>query len=254
MVINGKIIKVIIVGSMNYHNSVKAGVFSQSIVDDVIVEEMIAKNIWNKECPVAMNRLVLLNLSYIDYEGKHHHNGKMVVFDVVAAQVLNIFEALYAGGFPIHQIKLMNEFLGDDNKAMEANNTSSFNGRKIANTTRWSIHSYGMAIDINPIQNPFLDTEYKPDKKAIEVFPPEGINYINRKNIRLGMVESVIEGSKDLSVVDLFKKNGFSVWGGDWNFPLDLHHFQIPTEDAKKLATISLDEGKAYFNNLLKRK
>ena len=143
----------------------------------------------------------------------------------------------------------MNEFHGDD-ESLAANNTSCFNGRKIANSNKWSIHSYGMAIDINPIQNPCLDTEYIEGKKSIDVLPPQGMEYMNRENVRAGMVESIIDDATGFTVIDLFKKSGF-IWGGNWNFPIDLHHFQLQTEYAKKLITMPFNEGKKYLSSLL---
>ncbi|MBP9792333.1 MAG: M15 family metallopeptidase [Rickettsiales bacterium] len=239
---------------MNSHKRPDLGMFSKNRPSKELSAEMINKNIWVKGCPIPIDRLMLLNLSYVDYEGTKKHNGQMVVFDVVADSVLKIFQELYLVAFPINSINLMNQFDGDDNKSMNVNNTSSFNGRKIANTTRWSVHSYGMAIDINPIQNPCLDTEYKPGKQSVDVFPAQGIEYMNRSNLRQGMVESVIDESINLTVVELFKDNGFSVWGGAWNFPIDLHHFQVPTDEAKKLANMSFDEGMSYFSLMLQNK
>ena len=107
-----------------------------------------------------------------------------------------------------------------------------------------------MAIDINPEQNPCLDTEYKEGKKEVEVLPPKGMNFMNRTNIREGMVESIIDDSTNFTVVDLFKKHGF-IWGGGWNFPIDLHHFQISTDIAKKIIEMPFEEGKKYFTSML---
>ena len=239
---------------MTFYNGLDLGVFFKEPINELLKSEMIEKNIWNKQCPVTMDRLTLLNLSYTDYDGNSNHEGKMLVFDVVADKVLHIFQELYIRRFPIYSIKLINVFDGDDNNSMAANNTSSFNCRKIANTTTWSIHSYGMAIDINPLQNPMLDTEYLQGKKSIEVFPHEGMNYINRCNIRAGMVESIIDDSTGLTVIDLFRNNGFGVWGGAWNFPVDWHHFQVGAADVRKLAGMNFEEGTKYFECLIQKK
>jgi hypothetical protein len=77
---------------------------------------------------------------------------------------------------------------------------------------------------------------------------------MNRNNVRQGMVESVIDEATNLTVVALFKDNGFSTWGGEWNFPIDLHHFQVPTDEAKKLANMSFDEGISHFSLMLHKK
>ncbi len=86
-----------------------------------------------------------------------------------------------------------------------------------------------MAIDINPIQNPYL----KPSSEGAKVLPPMGSFYINRDNIRAGMVEPIKE---------IFLNNGFTLWGGNWNDPIDWMHFQVTREAAEKLALIGNTE------------
>lgn len=230
-----------------------AGYFSKEDISESLRSEMIAKNIWNRNCPVLIQRLVLLKLSYVDFKDTENHDGQMVVFDVVADDVINIFKILYKQRFPINSIRLMNDFDGDDNKSLQANNTSCFNCRQIMNSDTYSIHSYGMAIDINPLQNPCLDTEYKHGKKAIDVLPPDGMKYMNRNKIRPGMVESVIDNMTGATVTDLFAQNGFNIWGGQWNFPIDLHHFQVSSDASKKIASLPFDRGIQYFASMLKK-
>ena len=226
--------------------------FIQMPLSASIKSDMLAKTIWQHGCPVAMERLVLLNLSYIDFDGKEQHSGQMVVFDVMADAVLDIFRILYLNRFPVYSIKLINDFDGDDVRSLKANNTSCFNYRKIINSDKYSIHSYGMAIDLNPIQNPYLDTEYRGGKKNIQVLPPEGMSYVNRANIRKGMVESYVDARKKQSVVSLFKDKGFKIWGGDWNFPIDWQHFQVAKSDAEELTRLSFDNGMRYFTSMLR--
>lgn len=235
------------------NNKLSAGYFSKNAIGESLKSEMITKDIWNNDCPVSLDRLVLLNLSYTDFDGKKHHDGQMIVFDVVADSVLQVFKTLYKKSFPINSIRLINDFDGDDNKSLQANNTSCFNCRKIMNSDKYSIHSYGMAIDINPLQNPCLDTEYKPGKIEVEVLPPRGMQYMNRTKIRSGMVESVIDDKNGLTVVDVLVQNGFSIWGGQWNFPIDLHHFQISSADSKEIANLPFDHGVQYFASMLKK-
>ena len=232
---------------VNLIKTSNSGKFSKSSIPDKIKAEMIAKKIWSSNCPVALDRLQLLNLSYVDYDNKDHHNGQMIVFDVIADSVLTIFHTLYQKRFPLFDIRLINDFNGDDGLSLQANNSSCFNCRKILNTNKYSIHSYGMAIDINPVQNPYLFTA--PEGKSIEILPTEGMKYINRTKVKFGMAESQIDDSTGLTVIELFKMHGLSNWGGDWDFP-DWQHFQVPTEEAKTLATLSFDEGYKYFNSI----
>ncbi len=117
------------------------------------------------------------------------------------------------------------------------NNSSCYNCREVTGGGLPSIHSYGLAIDINPIQNPYIFFEEK-DQCSTKILPSNGKNYINRTNTRAGMVESIVE---------IFKKNGFTVWGGKWNTPIDWQHFQPPRPLAQLLAVMSTKDGIEFF-------
>lgn len=228
--------------------------FSKSRLSSDLREDMIKNNIWSPDCPVSLDRLNILKISYIDFDGNEHQDGNLVVHDVVADHVLAVFKNLYDNKFPIFNMSLINEYNGDDAKSLEANNSSAFNCREIINGTRMSLHSYGLAIDINPIQNPYLATEYNPGKTSVEVHPAQGMEYINRRNIREGMVETVLNNTSKSTVVDVFRKNGFSVWGGNWNYPIDWQHFQVTREQAEAIAKLSYEEGVEFFSNLVSGK
>ena len=176
---------------------------------------MKSKNIWTSEGPVQIASLRLLDLTHYDFYNKLL-SGQMVVHEKVAQNVISIFEELLKIRFPIKKISLIDNYNGDDQLSMSDNNSSCFNYRKIANSQVISMHSYGLAIDINPVQNPYI-FDSKIENK-LEIWPDEGKSYLNRKNQRAGMVESI---------VTLFAYYGFTVWGGSWNEPLDYHHFQI---------------------------
>lgn len=227
-------------------NEDNSALFSKHKLTDELVEDMIVKNIWNDNCPIHHSRLALLKLSYYDFSGAINNDGQMVVFDVVADKVLKIFESLFTNRFPINKIKLINEYNGNDFNSMEDNNTSSFNCRLIPGTDIVSIHSYGLAIDINPKQNPYVVFEQK-TPGVMHVMPVSGIEYMNRLNIRDGMVESILPDGK--TVIDIFKNNGFNIWGGTWNDSLDWHHFQLSRNDAELMAKMTFAEGSEYFEN-----
>ena len=218
-------------------------------VSNSLKQNMIETNVWNVSCPVPVERLRLLKVSYYDFSGAPHYNGKIMVMDVAAANTLKIFSTLFENKFPIHSIKLMNHYNGNDNDSMTDNNSSAFNCRNISKVDELSSHAYGLAIDINPIQNPFLDTSYHTDKSSLDIMPLLGIKYVNRINIRKGMVETVLNNGE--TVIDIFTKNGYPAWGGRWNWPIDWHHFQVPTEDAKKLLTMSATEAQEYYDKLV---
>ncbi len=237
-----------------YQAAVPMQSFSKSRLSSDLREDMIKKNIWSPDCPVSLDRLNILKISYIDFEGNERQDGELVVHDVVADHVLAIFKNLYENKFPIFNMNLINDYDGDDQKSLEANNSSAFNCREIINGNRMSIHAYGLAIDVNPMQNPYLVTEYEPGKTSVEVFPPQGMEYINRSNVREGMVETVLNNTNKSTVVDIFRKNGFTVWGGDWNYPIDWQHFQVTREQAEAITNFSYEEGVAFFNNLISGK
>lgn len=181
------------------------------------------KNIWREECPVHYSRLRIAEVQFVDFDNQITQ-GELIVLDQVAESVTHIFRELLELKFPIEKMIPMEEFGGDDVLSMKANNSSAFNGRKVARTDRWSSHAYGCAIDINPIQNPYLLLNEQ--KELVEVIPPEGDKYLDRSNQRKGMIEAV---------VPVFEKYGFNEWGGSWETKPDYHHFQLPWEVIKNL-------------------
>jgi len=213
--------------------------FSHKIIDltSQDVDSLKSKKIWSIDCPVPLSRLKKINVDYIDFEG-NRKSGELLVFDVLAESVCEIFKSIYEIGFPIEKINPMQNYYGSDDKSMDDNNSSAFNGRRIMNSEKWSSHAYGMAIDINPIQNPYLVANFK--SGIIKVLPLEGMNYINRINSHPAMVEKV---------VNLFLENGFKIWGGTWNDRIDYHHFQLEWKDIMNLSVMELEEGKEYFRN-----
>lgn len=174
------------------------------------------------ECPFTHDRLRLLDIEHFDFNGDLL-DGKLVVLDRVAVKVISIFKELKTVRFPIHQVQLIEHYDCNDDKSMAANNSSAFNFRNIANSNRLSMHSYGLAIDINPVQNPYLTIE---ENGIVKVHPSAGAEFLNRSNIRPGMLEPVVH---------IFEKYGFTVWGGKWNNPIDYHHFEVPRDQVVNL-------------------
>jgi hypothetical protein len=160
-------------------------------------------------CP-PFEALRLLNIGYRDFAGAAR-NGQLVVAREVAEEVLAIFDALLHLTYPIERMELVDVFAADDEVSMAANNTSAFNFRNVAGTDTLSQHAFGLAIDLNPLQNPML--------VGSEVHPPAGAAYVDRGRLRPGMITP--------AVVDLFGSHGWQ-WGGDWERPRDYHHFYKP--------------------------
>ncbi len=200
-------------------------------------EEMLKVGMWTSDCPVTLERLSSVLIRYVDFSGQHHDDGEIVVFDVVAESVKAIFDVLFQLQFPIARVRSVHAYSGDDELSMADNNSSCFNCRPIEGTTITSIHSYGLAIDLNPEQNPYVI--FDEQAGTAKIYPPQAWSYLNRSNRKPGMVEDVVE---------IFSKHGFGIWGGRWTTPIDLHHFQASRGIAELLARTSYEDGKTIWN------
>lgn len=165
---------------------------------------------WRPGCPVPLADLRHLTLTYRGFDGADH-TGELIVAASVADNVLAIFRQLYQDGYPIGSMRLVDDFGGDDDASMAANNTSAFNCRPVSGGGGFSEHSYGTAIDVNPVQNPYL--------RGSTVLPAAGTSYAGRPD-----APGVIHDGDD--VVRAFAAGGFS-WGGDWTDPIDYQHFSV---------------------------
>lgn len=164
------------------------------------------------EAETTYDDLRYIRLKYFDFEGKEHEDGELIVNAQLAAEVAEIFYELYKAKYPFASVRLVDDYgePGDDNLSMAANNTSAFNYRVVTGTDTLSLHSYGAAIDINPVQNPYVDGE--------RVVPEAGIEYLDRSLALPGMI-----GHDDLCY-QLFAESGWR-WGGDWEGDKDYQHF-----------------------------
>jgi hypothetical protein len=165
---------------------------------------------WHPGCPVPIADLRYLRLSHWGFDGVAH-SGEMVVHKHVAGAVVKVFGKLFAARFPIRRMRLVDAYGGDDDRSMAANNTSAFNCRMVTGGSGWSQHAYGWAIDINPIQNPYVT-------RSGTVLPPEGAKYANRSLSAKGMIHA-----GDV-VVRAFASVGWG-WGGTWSGTRDYQHF-----------------------------
>ncbi len=178
-----------------------------SAIDDVTAARMEAS--WRPGCPVPLEGLSLLTLSYLGFDGAVH-KGELVVGNDVADDVVRAFAGLFDSGYPFERMELVDVFGADDDRSTMANNTSAFNCRPITGGTSWSEHSYGTAIDINPVQNPYVS--------GGRVLDPDAIAYLDRSLSEPGMIH---DGD---AVVGAFAAIGWE-WGGHWSDPVDYQHF-----------------------------
>jgi hypothetical protein len=183
-----------------------------------IKKKMIKGNSWKEGCPVHTSNLRYLKLKYKNYENMDMI-GELIVHRNIAKNTVNIFRELYNISYPISRMSLVNEFQGNDWKSIEANNTSVLNCRKVAGTNKWSNHAYGLAIDINPIENPYISRKGKISHKA-------SLKYRKRRHLNrsLSSDKAVLLGNDKATLI--FKKYGWK-WGGDWKSIKDYQHFEL---------------------------
>jgi hypothetical protein len=184
------------------------GYFARVGVIDATLAARMATS-WRPGCPVALPDLRYVELDHWDFEGRERR-GELVVHAVFADDIVEVFEELFEQRFPIDRMVLVDDFDGDDLASMDANNTSAFNCRLALGSSRWSEHAYGRAVDINPVQNPYVS--------GATVLPPAGGAYLDRTVPSPGMV---LPGDV---VVSSFAAIGWE-WGGDWVSVKDYQHF-----------------------------
>ncbi|MBA2361029.1 MAG: M15 family metallopeptidase [Actinobacteria bacterium] len=162
-------------------------------------------------CPVSPSQLRAVRLRHWAFDGKLH-TGVLVVHATVARDVVAVFRRLYRARFPIRRMRPVDAYRGSDEASLAADNTSAFNCRYAVagGPRRWSTHAFGKAIDVNPVENPYLDRGV--------VRPPRGRRYLDRSRRRPGMA---LPGGV---LVEAFDGAGWS-WGGRWSGSPDYQHF-----------------------------
>jgi poly-gamma-glutamate synthesis protein (capsule biosynthesis protein) len=164
---------------------------------------------WRTGCPVPLEDLRYVRVSHWGFDGAPHV-GELVVHHEVVDGLQAVFAELFVRRFPIRMMRLVDDFGADDDASVTADNTSAFNCRPVTGGTRWSQHSYGRAIDVNPFENPYVTNG--------RVLVPGSATYVDRSNVRPGMI---LAGD---AVVDAFAARGWT-WGGSWSSPIDYQHF-----------------------------
>jgi hypothetical protein len=187
----------------------------EQIVAGGEIYERINEVSYHKNDNLAVSQLRYLRMLYYGFDGQTHV-GEMIVNEEIAADVLDIFKQLYAAEYPIERMQLVDDYGADDDASMAANNSSAFNYRCIAGTTKLSNHSWGKAIDINPLYNPYV---YTSADGTTHVDPEGGEDYTDRNGDAPYMIDH-----EDLCY-QLFIQHGFS-WGGDWETKKDYQHFE----------------------------
>lgn len=189
--------------------------FNSSILPDYIKEKI--RGVSYKENPdITMDELRYVRVLYFDFNG-HVQEGELIVHQCIAYQTMKVFYQLYKWEYPIESVRLIEDYEGDDQLSMEANNSSAFNYRTIEGRSELSKHALGLAIDINPRINPYVRED--------GYFPKNATEYLERnKKLCKGKHADKMIQKNDLAY-KIFKRNGF-LWGGEWEDSKDYQHFE----------------------------
>jgi poly-gamma-glutamate synthesis protein (capsule biosynthesis protein) len=157
---------------------------------------------------VALADLRYLRIAHWGFDGLVHA-GELVVAADVVGDIEAVFGQLFAAGFPIRRMRLVDDYGGDDFASIEDDNTSAFNCRAATGSSNWSQHAYGRAIDVNPLENPYVSggaTDHPASQPYLDRSPRPGV---------------ATEGGV---LVAAFDARGWD-WGGRWTAPVDYQHF-----------------------------
>jgi hypothetical protein len=165
---------------------------------------------WRPGCPVGPADLRRLRLAYWGFDGQRRL-GALVVHEDAVDAVTRAFRDLYRARFPVRRIRTIDAYRGSDDASIAADNTSAFNCRAAVTSgpKRWSVHAYGRAVDVNPVENPYV--------LGSRILPPAGAAFVDRRRARAGMA---LPGGV---LVRAFTRIGWG-WGGTWSSP-DYQHF-----------------------------
>jgi len=188
--------------------------WSATPIGEALARRMRASH--RRGCPVPLADLRYLRMTYVGLDGSAH-TGELVVHEDYAAPVAGVFRRLYDARWPIHRMRLVDDYAGSDRRSMAADNTSGYNCRRVAGSRAWSAHAFGAAIDINPARNPDLS----------------GASVAPRDAARFGSVDRSADGHPPPGVITAagpvvraFARIGWT-WGGTWSSGKDYQHFAV---------------------------
>ena len=166
---------------------------------------------WRPGCPVPPSGLRMIEMTYWGMDGRPHTGGRLVVNARAAEDLVGVFRKLFDDRYPIERMEPVDKYRGSDFDSIEANNTSAFNCRRATGSSSFSQHAYGLAIDINPCQNPYVYADgHIAHKKCAK--------YKDRDRDDPGMIHAGDD------VVEAFEEIGWG-WGGEWSGAKDYQHF-----------------------------
>ena len=176
-----------------------------------VPDDVLSRSSWTEDCPVEPEDLTYLTMSFYGFDGRVHI-GEMIVNSSVADDIVGVFRELHDARFPIEEMRVLTSEDLDAHPTGDGNVTSSFQCREAVGSSSWSQHAFGLAIDINPFQNPYVKGEL--------VLPELASAYLDRDHVRPGMI---VEGDR---VTRAFDEIGWG-WGGRWRTLDDWMHFSL---------------------------
>lgn len=189
--------------------------FNSAVLPEYIKEKMMGVS-YRENPNISLDDLRYVRVLHYDFNGQVQE-GELIVNQRIAFSVMKVFYQLYKWEYPIASVRLVDDFEGDDELSMEANNSSAFNYRTIEGRTQLSKHALGMAIDINPQINPYVRED--------GYYPKNATEYLERDpKLCKGKHADKMLHKNDMAY-KIFKRNGFS-WGGDWEESKDYQHFE----------------------------
>ena len=201
----------LIAGAFGPSTRASTTVFKGSIapISPALARQMTGVS-WRPGCPVALRDLRVVTATHRGFDGRDR-TGRLIVHRDVSAKMLAVLRRLYADGFPIRRMVPIDAYAANDFRSIEADNTSAFNCRFVDGTTRYSEHAYGRAVDVNPIENPYVTW-------AGTTSHPSSRPYVRRTPFRPGMA------AERRALVRAFDAIGWG-WGGRWSGVKDYQHF-----------------------------
>jgi hypothetical protein len=182
---------------------------SVSALDQARRAVMVRAGSWTPSCPVSLDDLRLVTLTYWGFD-RRAHTGRLVLNRDAVSPVVRALRRLYDARFPIRRMVPVEAYGANDERSMRADNTSAFNGRFVEGSTVWSQHAYGRAIDIDPLENPEIQNGH--------FYPATAGRFVDRTLALPGMIKP-----GDV-VVRAFAAVGWP-WGGGWHSLKDYQHF-----------------------------
>lgn len=197
---------------------IQGSLFYIKELDNEIIDRITGKS-YGEGTDIPYSDLRYIRVLHMGFDGLTHE-GELIVNKAIAEDVVEIFKELYEIGYPIEKMILVDDYDADDLKSMADNNTSAFNYRFVEGTSKRSVHSDGLAIDINPLYNPYVRTR---DGK-LEVLPENASEYVDRDKDNRYYIR------KDDPCYNAFVSRGFT-WGGEWKNSKDYQHFEKKLDD-----------------------